>query len=142
MTGADRELESAMGLLKPASSGIDPAAMMFQAGRSAGRGRQRTWQALAGVLAACLVLSLAARPAPRQVERIVYVPAVQAAPVATTPDVSTTDASLALGMGDYMKLRQQVLEHGMDALPAVQRVRGGSTEARQGVKDLLAGQDL
>jgi len=122
---AERELEQALAALRPASAKIDRDRLMFLAGRTSARRRSRLWQCAAGALAVALAAALSAalyaRPAPREVERVVYVtvarpPAVPAeAPAAP---IATPEPGRWRGEPYYLKLRDEVLAKGLDALPA------------------------
>lgn len=74
---AERELEAALGALHPAQIPIDRDRMMFEAGRCSAHPRRRpiVWQTLSGALAAALLVSVSLHRQPRDVERVVYVPA-------------------------------------------------------------------
>ena len=61
LTPAERELESALGRLKPAASTLDRDELMFNAGRLAA-GRARPWQIFSVVLMALLLCSVLIRP--------------------------------------------------------------------------------
>ncbi|HUT57924.1 MAG TPA: hypothetical protein VNA25_08750 [Phycisphaerae bacterium] len=119
LTPADRELESALGGLRPAGAGIDRGELMFRLGRASARRRSVWWQGLAGALAAALVASLIARPAPREVERIVHVPIVQPAEPGQTHSPVLVATASAMPEDAYLNVRRRVLEMGLDALPAV-----------------------
>ena len=87
---AERELEAALGALHPAQVPIDRDRMMFEAGRCSVRPRRGpiVWQTLSSALAAALVVSVSLHRQPREVERVVYVPA--ATTTSTTPHTPTT----------------------------------------------------
>lgn len=120
LTPADRELESALGGLRPVGAGMDRGELMFRLGQASVRRRGRIWQGLAAVLAACLALSLIVRPAPREVERIVHVPIVQPdEPGEMHSPVLIARTASALPKDAYLKVRRRVLDRGLDALPAV-----------------------
>jgi len=78
----ERELEAAMGALRPAPAALDRDRLLFEAGAAVGRARARrsvlAWRAAAALVAVALGTSLlrreAARPGgPAVQERIVYV---------------------------------------------------------------------
>ena len=119
LTPADRELESALGCLRPAGAGMDRGELMFRLGQASVRRRGRIWQGLAAVLVACLAISLIARPAPREVERIVRVPVVQPVEAGETLSPVLVATASALPDNAYLKVRRRVLDRGLDALPAV-----------------------
>jgi len=120
LTPAERELEAALGRLHPARPGIDRDELMFRCGQASVRRGGRFWPGLAAVLALCLGLSLAIRPAPREVERIVRVAAEPAAEMVRrrVPPVPV-DLGHWTPLPDdgYIRLREKVLARGLDALP-------------------------
>ena len=75
-----KAIESALGELIPLSSRLDRDKLMFQAGAMSRPAPSRpwAWPAITAALSVALAgesFFLASRPAPRVVERIVYVPA-------------------------------------------------------------------
>lgn len=128
-------LESALAGLKPAATTLDRDRLMFAAGQAAAPKRTWLWPASSAALF-CLSLglgvALAARPAPIETVRVVYLPAEtrdikQAAPAPepemtpapaprSDPDARVADTTPALG-GDYLQLRRQVLRFGVESLP-------------------------
>ena len=118
LTPAESELEAALRTLLPTSPLIDRDRLMFQAGRSSARRHGRAWMTATLALAVALGVYAVLRPAPRGAERIVYVqadmPAVrpphQHVLAAATPDAWRDQ-------GQYLKLLQEVLTKGADALP-------------------------
>jgi hypothetical protein len=124
LTPAERELEAALGALRPAAAGIDRDCLMYRAGERAGGRRQRLWQGATAMFAAALMTSLLIRPAPRYVDRYVYVEAGAPARVADARPVHepgpADDGVQGLLMQDatgYVRLREAVLVRGIDALP-------------------------
>ncbi len=123
------EVEALLGGLKPARVIVDRDRLMFKAGRGSACQRSRwVWPGIAAALAVSLVGVLLHRPAPQQVERIVYVPAELAQPSvppgpAISPAMPTFEPRPAPVLptipneGNYLQLRREVLEHGVDALP-------------------------
>jgi hypothetical protein len=126
-------VEAALTSLSPAPSTLDRDRVMYLAGQASGR-RQRASRAswlwpcttAATVLVACtLGVLLAGRSQPQMVERIVYVESGRPGDTEVRPH----EASVAEGGReslipsreqlplDYLKLRQLVLAHGIDALP-------------------------
>ena len=122
--------QAALARLAPAPDRVNIARLLFRAGQLSAPRRGWTWPCAAAasmMLAVALGTVLVFRPLPQPAERIVtvYVPAV---PVPTPqPETSTpsTDETPALptasasggGDGDYLRLRRDVLSHGLDALP-------------------------
>lgn len=130
LTPAERELELALGGLRPAGPSIDRDRMMFRAGQASAGRRDRVWQGATAALALALGLSVFARPAPRQAERIVYltpeVPATSAGPWASAGTWGRGSGSPRVE-GGYLKLRNEVLARGVDALsePSLSTRRSG-----------------
>jgi len=119
LTPADRELAVALGGLKPAATAIDRDRMMFRAGQATAKQGRRGWQGLTAGLVLMLGVSILTRPTPSRVERIVYVAQESPAPVHRAtwsppgrrydrPDIQA----------NYLKLRDDVLKRGLDALQA------------------------
>jgi hypothetical protein len=115
-------LASALRDLRPSPETLDRAALMYRAGRASARG----WgwplaTVAAGTLATVLGVLLLLRPAPPVVERIVYLPATQAEPPVTRPEENASPLPDDAGRGawsHYVHLQEQVLDHGLDGLPA------------------------
>ncbi|MBV9126188.1 MAG: hypothetical protein JO112_22800 [Planctomycetes bacterium] len=122
-------LEAALAGLQPLPGKLNRDQLLFRAGQASGR-RGWLWPSAAGALAlvaAGLAATLVAHPVPPRVERIVYVhvpaqvlpptPAESSFPrKRTLSPASVADRPPALP-GDYLKLRDQVLCWGVDALP-------------------------
>jgi len=124
LTPTERQLEAALGALAPAASGIDRDALMFRAGRASARRGMYGWRAGTLVLAAALTCSLVTRPRPgaqpRVVERVVRVEVEKPAP--SPPRAPVVGQALPFGLrwagnARYLKLRNEVLERGLSALP-------------------------
>ena len=104
-------VEAALDQARPGRAGLDRDLLMFNAGRASVR-PNRPWQALSGVLAVLLLCSVCLRPnsvTPRpsrppagEVDAGAYVKVEPASP---------------LGQRTYLRLRQQVLEEGLESLP-------------------------
>jgi len=147
----NRELEETERLLRdlrPADAGIDRDALLFRAGQASMRRGHWVWPGIAAGLAICLAAALLHRPAPREVDRILYVPAK--APVQTppaTPAVEATPAAPIWPDGtawtavalrtSYLKLRQAVVDRGLDGLPPGPAYAGEDVTLRQMLKELL-----
>jgi hypothetical protein len=126
LSGADRELEAALASLSPdRSSGLDPIAAAFDAGRHDADRRMRIWQGaslLSGSLAAVVMIVAGMHSAaPRD--------AVHNAPIAivsndVTPFERPSDESI-------LRLRQRVLAGGLDSLPPARVVRVPSLNPRE-----------
>jgi hypothetical protein len=151
-----RVIESALGALIPRASGLDRDRLMFQAGaisKTVAARRRWAWPAVAAALAMALTaesLFLGTRPAPRVVERIVYVPVPAIGSFANAPaSASPAGVSAELESGvrqslaarepvsagswaigsDYQRLQEMVIRFGLDAFPdrpsVVSRSDGG-----------------
>jgi hypothetical protein len=123
-------LEAALGSLSPVPGRIDRDRLLFQAGQRTMHRRQWLWP---GATAALALVSLTLggerliRPQPGAVEHVVYVrvevPAAHetVAALPRTPIEAEVAAAEEAGAGpggtSYLKLEQQVLRWGLDALP-------------------------
>ena len=105
---AERELESALRSLRPApASGVDAIAAAVAAGAASRRPSIYAWRAAAAVLVVALgaAVTLPSRSATSPPAVVAEAPAVRL--LATEPR----------GAGAYVRLRQRVLDQGLDALP-------------------------
>ncbi len=121
LTSAESELESALRGLRPAGASIERDQFMFRAGQASATRRGRLWQGATAALAIALAASFLVRPSPKEVERIVYVP--QQPPSSTDRRPANVEpfnsrGSLTPFDGSYLRLRNAVLAHGLDALSA------------------------
>ena len=123
LSRADRELEAAMSALRPRMGGVDRDGMMFRAGLAVGGRNSKAWRVVCAALTVMLVGSVALRPwfrAGRDDVRI----------VSTTQPIEHRGGSYRPyardvagrrwedreGAGSYVRLRDAVLERGVDAL--------------------------
>lgn len=132
LSPAEKALESALGQLKPAAGRMNRDELMFNAGR-ASVGRKAPWQMLSGVLTVLLLSSVLIRPdlnGPRQL-------ASPPDPVrfATARFVAHPTEIEPSGSLEYVTLRQDVVERGLDALPLRRGIGGGAP--RKSRKQLL-----
>lgn len=122
LTPAEEELAAALGALAPARPTIDRDRMLYLSGRAAGRRTARLWQGTSAALAACLLIAVAvpawgptgpdadmAGPRDRSAE-------VPSARVGLT-DVAPAFAAAGPFDGSYVRLRNDVLARGIEALP-------------------------
>ena len=138
LTPAERDLESALGGLRPVAASIDRDQLMFRAGRASMQRRGRAWQSAAAVLAVGLCLSLAFRPAGRRVVPVAGVP-VEPSPTVVGPELAWLPADMAWAQqGSYIRVRDDVMEHGLDALPSPSG-RSGPAEPPLTVQGMLGG---
>jgi len=139
--------ETRLSKLVPAEA-LDQNMLMFRAGQAAGARTRRRWQMLTAA-AVCLAAGTAMLsmiwPRTQLVERFVYVqreslPPVPHPPVAAA--VPREPVESLWGRGEvseftYFRLRQQVLEHGLTALPTSPAGSGGSQDTRRLLDELL-----
>jgi len=111
---AEREFESALAGLRPADPSIDRDRLMFLAGCASVRRPSWMWPSVTVLLAVVLAVLLIARPAPQQIERIIYIESDRL-PTAWMPTARTEHMVPPEAM--YVKLRNRVLKYGLDALP-------------------------
>lgn len=119
---AEKALESALGQLKPAAGTPSRDELMFNAGR-ANVGRKAPWQMLSGVLTILLIGSVLTRPGLNERPEL-------AAPVepARYEVAQAVDQPVRVETGgslEYVTLRRQVVERGLDALPLQRSLTGG-----------------
>lgn len=120
LTPAQRELENALGQLHPVTTG-NRDVLLFRAGVTAARRQRRTWQGVSGILVLMLAFALLYRADTEQSpmdEYIAFDQQYQLSPIGS--DNGPRD-------GSYLRLRDKILEVGLDALPQ----RGGSSGASE-----------
>lgn len=119
LTPAETELERALGRLTPADPGLDRDRLMFLAGQAAGRRERRRWQAAVIGLAAALAFAMGL--ASWRTDHLPATPSVPGGPAIVHQTSSAEeDPSSAVPPGmAYLRLRDAVLDEGLDALPAV-----------------------
>jgi hypothetical protein len=106
-----KEVESLLGQARPSRAGLDRDVLLFRLGLASAR-PSRIWQTLSGVLALLLLCAVLARPSPETSKSMnprTYVQGFQV----PAPE----QAAEALGQMAYLRVRQQVLSKGLDALP-------------------------
>lgn len=113
LTPAEQALESALGQLKPSTNMMNRDKLMFNAGR-ASVGRKQPWQILSGALTILLLCSVIIRP--NLTTRTIEQKPLQIAQSQNEPAKVESPDSLA-----YPKLRENIIKHGMDALPLQQK---------------------
>ena len=104
LSAADRELEAALGALRPASAGIDPLVIAYRAGAARRQTSLWMWRAVASVFA--VSTGLVVLSANRE-------------PVSGSPGHTPSPAMLVTTeqhSPTYRQLRQRVLDEGLDAL--------------------------
>jgi len=112
-------LERALGRLTPADPGLDRDRLMFRAGQAAGRRGRGRWQAATAGLAAALVLAMTL-----STWRAGEPPAMPPMPggpviVHQMPSADEIPSPAAVPGVAYLRLRDAVLDEGLDALPTV-----------------------
>jgi len=123
LTPAERELESALGQLKPAPNLLNRDELMFSAGIAAA-GKKRPWQMLSGALTILLLCSVLVRIDLNGAGELSSPPNSAQFQVARTshrPVQVESGGSL-----EYVTLRRNVVERGLDALPLRRGVSGGA----------------
>ena len=114
----EKELEKALGGLRLAPFAPDVEQLWYRAGLAAGRRRARIWQAVAAAvaLAAAGAVTWRPKPTPVFVDRVVTV----RQDVPTEPVRALTaaeDAPAPIVSADYLRLRDAVVQKGLDAVP-------------------------
>jgi hypothetical protein len=115
LSPAESELEAALARLAPTPANDRRDEIAYEAGRRAGRRSTAVWRTCSGALAACLAAAVVLRPEPRTVERVVYAPAPSTPALVVHAPVDGASRPVA---GSYLALRDDVLAHGLGALPA------------------------
>jgi hypothetical protein len=122
MTPAERELEAALGKLRPAGSIVDPLAAAYDAGQASLRRRLAGWRLATGSLAAALLAAIAVpgafRSGPAQLPQANLPNQIaQLAPTfGSGPESSSASDSRAAR--EYLSLRDGMVSEGLSALPA------------------------
>jgi len=113
LTSAEKELESALGQLKPTMNTLKRDVLMFNAGRATA-GKRRPWQMLSGALTVLLLCSVLVRPDLNGARNLSSGPEPSEFQVTQTsyqPVQTEPSDSLA-----YPVLRQNIVRYGLDAL--------------------------
>lgn len=124
LSAGDRELERQLKRLEPAGHGIDRDTLMFRAGRTSARRGLRVWKAGSGALL-LLIGGLAfwnSRPAgPIHVSETADggdARSTLSAEVATDASMPARGPCWTVLSGDYLRVRELVTVHGVEALPS------------------------
>jgi len=134
LSPAEKELESALGQLKPTTNTLSRDVLMFNAGRATA-GKKRSWQVLSGMLAVVLFCSVMYRPELDETRHLSYSPEVVESQMTQTPYQpvqAESPGSLA-----YPILRQNIVRYGLDALRFQQDM--GRSKPNKNRKELLEG---
>ena len=113
LTGAEQELESVLGQLKPIANTLNRDVLMFNAGRATA-GKRRPWQMLSGVLIVLLLCSVWVRPDLNGARSLSSGPGpgeFQMTQTLYQPVQAESSGSLT-----YPMLRQNIVMYGLDAL--------------------------
>ncbi|MHC4120183.1 MAG: hypothetical protein ACYSWO_22040 [Planctomycetota bacterium] len=123
LTPAEKALECALGQLKPAADRLNRDELMFNAGRAAASGKG-PWQMLSGVLTVLLLSSVLIQIGSNEPAEQPSVPVIAQYEMPQAPSRSVQFESG--GSLEYVTLRRDVVERGLDALPLRRAVSGGS----------------
>ena len=113
LTSAEKEIESALGQLKPTMNTLKRDVLMFNAGRATA-GKRQPWQMLSGALTVLLLCSVLIRPDSNGARSLSSGPEPSEFQVTQTsyqPVQAEPSDSLA-----YPVLRQNIVRYGLDAL--------------------------
>ena len=119
---SQRKLAGSLQALQIALPQTSQREIWFRAGLEVGRRRASGWRAAAGILGLSVAVLIASqrRPASAPIERIVYV-ARGAAPAAPPTPISSAA---------YGRLRDAIIERGLNGLPPVELSNGGEPANR------------
>jgi hypothetical protein len=141
LTPMDKELEAALGGLKPSGAAISRDRVMFAAGQAAAHRHGRVWQGVSGLLAALLLASIVWHPGPagpaQRVETVAYEPP---AVLPTASLAEPIDRQEVEAFRRYVRTRRAVLNRGIEAIPVSPASRSGfdATLSREDLDDLLS----
>ncbi len=141
LTPMEKELEAALGGLKPAGAALGRDQVMFGAGQASMHRRSHLWQGVCVCLVGALLISLVTRPGPatgpeRRAETVAYEPP---APLPAFAPVEPIDRQEVEAFRRYVRTRQAVLSRGIEAIPALPASRDGfdAPLSRADMGDLL-----
>jgi len=144
LTPAERELEAALGGLRPTRAIVDRDHVMFVAGRGSVRRQRRVWQGVSTCLALMLAVSIFVRPGAKVVEvGPEFVRSERQDVVETTfasEAVEPVDTESLERFVECIRMRRAVVDRGVEALPTLKarRSRGGETSLTvEGLDDML-----
>ncbi|MHC4716096.1 MAG: hypothetical protein ACYS5V_03945 [Planctomycetota bacterium] len=136
LTPGERELERTLAACNPSATCIDRDRLLYQAGRAAGRRHRWIWQGAAAAATVVLAVSLAVRPEPREIERIVLVP-VESPGAVSVADLDPEAARDRWAEhARYAAVRNELLAGELEALPALPHAVG-ATRRPPTLHDLL-----
>lgn len=103
--------------MRPIHTRIDRDSLMYRAGRAAGRRYRAVWPGVAGLLAVALIVSALVGP-PAQIGEPVQPGRPQVATDSVGAETEWPDVQWSPPNPEgYLRLRNEVLEKGLDALP-------------------------
>jgi hypothetical protein len=119
LSAAEREMESALRQLRPAAAEIDPIACAYEAGVRTARQSLWRWRAAAALIVAVLgTVLLLGQPGQQQPMKMAVVPDEPTAPQRPQPPQRLDTLAMETRGAAYLRLRNEVLDQGLDALPA------------------------
>lgn len=137
LSPAAKALESALGQLKPTDNTLNRDELMFNAGRAAAGGKG-PWQMLSGVLTLLLLGSVLIQVDSNDPGGLPSAPVMARHETAQT--LSRSARFESGGSMEYVRLRRNVVERGLDALPLRRAASGGSASKnrRQLLESMLS----
>ncbi len=121
LTPSEKEIEAALGGLKPARASMNRDQLMFCAGRASARRHNRIWQVVSGFLGIVLLVSVMYRPPATVVDTGTNIIASNAresvAVNAAGQRRDWSDRRRPDSVADYVRMRRAVLDRGIEALP-------------------------
>lgn len=122
LTPSEREIEAALGGLRPARAPMNRDRLMFCAGRTSARRQNHIWQGVSACLGLVLLVSVMNRPAATSVETGTNAIANDTRDTLPLDSKSQLRDSLHRerfgSISDYVRMRRAVLNKGIEALPA------------------------
>lgn len=122
LTPSEKEIEAALGGLRPARAPMNRDRVMFDAGRTSARRQNRIWQGISGFLGIVLLVSVLYRPSATVVETATNVVASDAGSSLPVDGADRLHDSFHRErpdpVADYVRMRRAVLRRGIEALPA------------------------
>ncbi len=123
LTPAEKELEAALGGLRPAGATVDRDHVMFMAGRGSVRRQRRIWQGVSTCLALMLAVSILVRPGAKEVEvgpEYVANDTQDVREMVLASEAAEPEDTESLEMFfEGIRMRRAVIDRGVDALPTM-----------------------
>ncbi len=121
LTPSEREIEAALGGLRPTRASMNRDRLMFCAGRTSARRQNRIWQGMSGFLGIMLLVSVVNRPPATVINTSTNTVASNAREPLPVNVASQSPDSFNRGrpdrVTDYVRMRRAVLDRGIEALP-------------------------